>query len=255
MRWRLINLVAAMAFIAPLVVANGTTHADTAIVPPSVESLSRCIRQSQELAAVILMDKSKSLRDTDKFGRRALLGAALVDALSAATGFEIEGRNNQVDVLLTGFGTSLSNHTGAALRQDEWRTLGPETLPGIDGDLAGLGQMATDEDTDYVDALSGAMEALARHAAEMNAERPQSVCRLILWFTDGKFDISTSSQRRWWAQDIPLDSRTNTSRAVQRGRELLCAPQGVANEFVGSRSTSSRWASPGRSSNRRTSNC
>ena len=75
------------------------------------------------------------------------------------------------------------------------------------------------------------MEALSRHAAEMNSTQPQSVCRLILWFTDGKFDISTSSQRRSWAQDIALDSKTNTRLAVQRGRDLLCAPQGVANEL------------------------
>lgn len=223
--------IVAMGIVATFAWQQGAASADAADPPPAVENLSRCIRQSQQLAAVILMDQSKSLRDTDKFGRRSLLGAALVDALSAATGFEIEDRSSRVDLLVAGFGSALTSASGAPVSEADWITLGTSTLPQVDEQLAGFANRNGDEDTDYVDALTGAMGSLARHVAQMEQTGDDSVCRLVLWFTDGKFDISPSPQRRPWAQDIPLNSRGNAAKAIARGRELLCAPQGVANEL------------------------
>jgi hypothetical protein len=209
-----------------------TTHTrlqQASELPIGVTELLDCVARKQHLAAVMLIDESRSLRTTDSEDRRIDLSRSLAAALRQVSSVPIDGIATTLDLLVVGFSTDVRNDRLEPPTADDWVTIdGSEPYARIEAAIETFRERDLGLDTDYVTALQTAQELLLRRTQASTST--QSPCRAILWFTDGKFDIGSSDVRRPWAQDIEL-SDSGRKSAVERGVGLLCAPEGIADRL------------------------
>lgn len=216
----LLTLLGALP-IAKIAVAEDVINNDSTIV-----QLSDCVRSSFSLEAVVLVDESVSLVTTDNQGRRVALAKDIVSALTSAAIIEVDGVKPRIDVLVVGFGSDIASLGGKPVTKQDWVTLDDSTAPTLVESLSNFENRNKDRDTDYVDALQNASRLLGEHAQEMKDEGRPEPCRLIVWFTDGKFDIEKRSTPRPWAP-LTLDP----AEAEKLGRQILCSAEGVADSL------------------------
>ena len=199
--------------------------------PDAVSELVRCIADRQQLAVVLLIDESKSLRTTDPDASRVSLGQSLVEALNLVSSIPIDGQPSRLDVAVVGFGSSV-NVDDQPVSPGDWVTVDSDaTVTQVLSSVDRFRDRNGDNNTDYVDALAQAQTLLVERSVAVNPADPSQVCSAVLWFTDGRFDLTVSQDRRWWAQDLPMDTVEGTTRAIERGESLLCAPEGVADQL------------------------
>ena len=193
---------------------------------PAIQNLATCLATKLDLEAVILIDESVSLRKTDPEGRREALAKDIISAFGSAALQTVDGVNPRLDVLVVGFGSDLTNVLDTPLKDEDWVTLSDSTTPDLLDKLVLFKGRHNDRDTDYVDALQGASRLLGEHASEMKKETGIEPCRVVVWFTDGKFDIERASVPRAWAPNVK-----NPDQAEATGRQLLCGADGIANSL------------------------
>ena len=193
---------------------------------PAIQNLATCLATKLDLEAVILIDESVSLRKTDPEGRREALAKDIISAFGSAALQTVDGVNPRLDVLVVGFGSDLTNVLNTPLKDEDWVTLSDSTTPDLLDKLVSFKDRHNDRDTDYVDALQGASRRLGEHASEMKKETGIEPCRVVVWFTDGKFDIERASAPRAWAPNVK-----NPDQAEVAGRQLLCGADGIANSL------------------------
>ena len=137
--------------------------------------------------------------------KAALANLAAVDA-------EARRRDDPIaiDVYLAGFSVDFVD------RGDGWTTVDAESRPGLFDRLDEFEALDQGVDTDYVRALRGAAEVL----------EGEQGCHLVLWFTDGKYDIDPT------VDELPRGLRRARRRGSPRHRQAA-------------RSTTSRSAATG----------
>lgn len=219
-------IVSLLAFLGVLSFAKVADAEDLINNDATITQLSDCVRSSFSLEAVVLVDESVSLVTTDNQGRRVALAKDIVSALTSAAIIEVDGVKPRIDVLVVGFGSDIASLTGEPVTERDWVTLDESTAPTLVESLSNFETRNKDRDTDYVDALQNASRLLGEHAQEMKEEGRPEPCRLIVWFTDGKFDIEKRSTPRPWATLI-LDP----AEAEKLGRQILCSAEGVADSL------------------------
>lgn len=192
----------------------------------SIQNLATCLATNLDLEAVVLIDESVSLRKTDPEGHREALAKDIISAFGSAALQTVDGVNPRLDVLVVGFGSDLTNVMNTPLQDSDWVTLGDSTTPDLLDKLVSFKDRHNDRDTDYVDALQGASRLLGMHASQMKEETGTEPCRVVVWFTDGKFDIERASVPRAWAPTVK-----NPDQAESTGRQLLCGDDGIANSL------------------------
>lgn len=206
---------------------QGTTTADQ--LPDGVTQLLDCIARNQYLAAVVLVDESGSLKKTDPDARRVDLSRSLAAALRQISTVRIDDLETTLDVLVVGFSTDVRNAALEAPTTTDWTTVSdPDAYGRVEAAIDTFRSRNLGLDTDYVTALQTAQELLLRRIQTVFDS--SATCSAILWFTDGKFDISPSPVRRPWAQDIELDG-VGSELAVDRGVDLLCSAGGIADRL------------------------
>jgi hypothetical protein len=195
---------------------------------PQENALQACVRTNHKLNVLFLVDTSQSLAKSDPDSARVVGLISAVSALQA-----IGGGKTKVRVELVEFGTSPT------------RTLAPaplwETPPSDVTDvlLKEFRTKSDQQDTDYVSALKPWPSALVTPwgerkneagAIDLLAESDPGVCRLLVWFTDGKFDIDDKSGKLelpWHPETtnesiFRVKSAAGATDAERKGRELLC---------------------------------
>lgn len=197
-----------------------------------VGGLLECVAEQRQLAAVVLLDESRSLMTTDPDGYRVALSRSLVSSLHSVTRIPVDGFRTRFDLAVVGFSSDVQGDQGSVPSDGDWSTLDSAAIPqAVEARINQFVDRMDGNDTDYVIALGAAQEMLLRRAEVMSPDDPSKVCTAILWFTDGKFDLTPSDLRRPWAQDIPISSERGTRNAVTRGRELLCSSGGIADQI------------------------
>jgi len=204
---------------------------------PALTRLASCVAGRKQLAVVVLVDESGSLKKTDPTNSR--VAAAQVAATGLADLVRRSGKNLRVDVQVAGFGVDFEQ--GA-----QWVTVGPESTSEVSNQILSFADRNRGIDTDYVNALQGALESVRTHAQAMPSADGQLPCTAVIWFTDGKFDVedrlgSTTkqsgkdnrgeSQSKDYAQDIDLYAKGGGASTVARGKEVLCNSGGLADQF------------------------
>lgn len=200
------RVVTLWAMVAWLVFGAGsyTTTAATTDISGAGErafaDVAACVATADTLLVSTVVDQSGSLRNTDPSNQRVGAVDTAVDALFGLR----ETAEGELDVQMNlavfdggyeeivGWGSLSGDHPGRL------RETAAEELP----------QRNTGEFTDYRAALRGAQEGLRERSLSVDGE----ACKVVLWFTDGRFDVGD-----------------DTDAAV----EQLCAPQGIADGLRG----------------------
>ena len=210
----LLVVVAILGFVFS---SAGTTSAQEATGDAdAVANLGTCLAEERALSVVFLIDESASLEATDPEGRRVSAAQAALANLAAV---DAEARRRAdpitIDVFLAGFSVDFVD------RGDGWMTLDAQSRPALFDRLDGFGALDQGVDTDYVRALDGAADALGG----------QPGCQLVLWFTDGKYDIDpTSTNFRVdydeHAGEVAPAPASRPEYYEQVGRDWLCSDPG-----------------------------
>lgn len=202
---------------------------DSTDLPDGVSRLIDCIARNQYLAAVVLVDESGSLKRTDPEARRVDFSLSLAAALRQISAVRIDDLETTLDVLVVGFSTDVRNADLDAPDSEDWVTVAdPDAYGRVEAAIGTFRDRNLGLDTDYVTALQTAQDLLLRRTQAVGDST--TTCSAILWFTDGKFDISPSPTRRPWAQDVELDER-GSDDVVIRGVDLLCDAGGIADRL------------------------
>jgi hypothetical protein len=199
---------------------------------PALESVATCVRNSNRLLVLMLIDESASLRQTDPGARRVTAVKSALAGFSSLAALGTAGGRPTVQVSLAGF--SADFHTVV-----DWQGLDASTLPALQAQAEGFAGREDGIDTDFAAALSGAQSSLARRAAALTADGSVPPCRLVLQFTDGNYDIEPRNSparraaglRKPYAPGLALDTPAAAAEAVRRGRAALCRPDGIADEL------------------------
>ena len=184
------------------------------------EAIGGCFAARKEVLVVLVMDESASLGDaatgrpgTDPDARRVTAAQVALDGIA-----NLASQGTTVEVLLTGFSERLTTY-------GDWRRLDPSTRADIAADLEGFRRRNTGIDTDFYNAMDGVRTALARRTAESGERDP---CRLVLLFTDGRFDIDSRVPK-------PYDPRADDPKTTKAslGISALCAADGPMQRQIG----------------------
>lgn len=236
--------VRAVSIAAALLIAVGVVSPVALAAAPAVaqqeiewnEELATCMAVNRHLLAVFLVDESGSLDDTDPNDERVSvvrLGIASLRSMAERLNSDRDGAV-QIEVAVLGFASQ-------AVQRVPWTS--PDEALKSEG-LTGMSERDNGRETDYVNALIGARDAFAQRAGAISSESGIDPCKIMFWFTDGKFDIVTrgaSAQQdedveRWkeWAPDIDLFGPVGD--ILERGRAVICdatdyAGQGIADQL------------------------
>lgn len=220
--------LAALAAVAVTIVVGVVPSQGVGAAPnpeaDGIANLAACYARTGRMAVELVVDQSKSLRKTDSTGRRVELARAISQAFAQVGSVPIAGHDGRIDIRAVAFGTR-------TVEVSPWVTLDRK---GSDPFISGLDQFRErddDDDTDYVDALGNARADVLGRSAEIAPSDPSSVCRAVVWFTDGEFDFDPTGLRPGWASDLVIDSEGKVRQALQRGTELLCSPGGLADQY------------------------
>jgi hypothetical protein len=110
---------------------------------------------------------------------------------------------------------------------------------------ASAGQFAalnTGFETDYYVALVQAKQLLDQQAIAMDPTGTTPVCKLMVWFTDGRLELDNRTNQEEvqdygstapWAPNIPLTSSQPgiNGPATNRARQLMCQPGGLVDQM------------------------
>lgn len=173
------------------------------------EEVARLMRSFTDCAAgqgaadvVLLLDRSTSLQTSDPDNQRALAARQFVEQL----GLYSSESNVSINIKIAGF--------DGPYRPTEWVPLNPADLNPV---WSNLDVAATPDglETDYWSALQGANQDLA------TSGNPNS-CKLLVWFTDGKYTINTAGLYGL----KPYSSRSvfsDPEGVAQDGRNSICS--------------------------------
>jgi hypothetical protein len=228
------SVVAAVASPAGAPVNEQVTPA-TADAPLS--QLATCVAGRKQLAVVLLMDESASLKETDPGNARVTAAKVAVAGLA-----DLVGRSEEkvkIDTQVAGFGVDIE--AGAP-----WSSLTPSSLQDVNRRIDSFAERNSALDTDYVNALQGALESLRLRSSSIAGPDGDAPCTAVLWFTDGRYSVEDrltdarrargrdnrgESQTKAYAPEVDLYVKGGGARAMEQGREVLCRDGGVADQY------------------------
>lgn len=217
----LVMLVCA-GFVTPLT-SSPSAAAPIDATPEPTQEVGACLAGPSPTDLLILMDQSASVGVSDGNRLRVSATAYLLRQLAGYSEFN----KQDVQVAMAGFDSTYR-------RFSEWQNLEPSTVEALTSQLSALSDHAGGIDSDYASGLEGALQEL--EARQQHSSR----CQILLWFTDGQFDIDprkTPSQReqfgttKFYAPGITLDDTSATEKALGLGLGALCRNGGIVDQL------------------------
>lgn len=211
------------ATVATAQTAQPTDTSDTA----AVQRFGGCLKGGDRAGALlVLIDESASLNSSDPSAARVIAANYLLGQLSQ----QVDRERIRLDVAVAGFDRDYRNDDG-------WVQLGSGTLDGVTERVNGFRDRNRGFETDYMNALEGARQELARHGIDEPATQR---CQAIAWFTDGKLDLQprdTDGKRdehgtsKPYADGVDLTAESGVQAAEQAAETSLCRTGGLADQL------------------------
>ena len=215
--------------------AVASTSTSDGAVAESATRISACRdaaikKGNAKVDILFLIDTSQSLRKSDPIGK-TIRDPARVQAIeSVVEMLQPKADNSEplnIRVNFLDFGSSVRS----SFSPGGWQSIQEFNFPSIKD----FGSKDDDPDTDYVGALvdaGGVVDVLKQAASE-------SDCQIVLWFTDGKFDIDSktvngSREFNWLKSEIGdgiVKDSSSAKKAREVGERLLCE-KGDSREFA-----------------------
>ena len=216
-----VGIAFALGCVATMALGQESTD-DRALV----SSLNECIREENHLSVLFLMDESRSLASTDPEGNRAIAARAGLAGLGLLAEPPPGSQRVEVEVMIAGFGSEYVEYSRSEDHPDGFVPLRADRLRELDEELAGFANRLGAQDTDYVRGLLGAAGALA----------DRGPCRLLVWFTDGRYDIESDVSRPEYDERAGTTTDRGPDDYEAIGREWLCGgPGSIADLLRGER--------------------
>lgn len=216
MRVKLAFLAIVLATLAMVVPIAGSSpaQAQQSEVPPALVTLRSCLEQSQgtaRLLALVVVDESGSLQDTDPDDQRVPGVRALLSGLAGLTSQQPGGNDLEVLVRMVTFAEGYQSLVPEPVDADpSWNVLNETTFDQLSTQAGELADRDHGDFTDYLSALNGARRDLAIQSAELTADGGAPPCKLLVFFTDGRYDLALDADEA-------------------AGRQQLCAAGGVTD--------------------------
>ncbi len=193
----------------------------------TLEEMATCLRSSERLLLVLLVDESGSLRTTDPTNERVTAARLALRSFASLASTSVAGHRPRIDVLVAGFSSSF-----AAV--GPWAALDNSGLAAAEASVEGFAERNSGLDTDFPTALTGARRELAARSAALSEDGAAEPCKAILLFTDGRYDIDagdTPARReagteKQYAPGISLLDPDSGPLVEAAGRDLLCRTDG-----------------------------
>lgn len=224
--------VAALAMVwllaAPVPAAAQTADSDAA---QTLQSIATCVRSSNRLLLVVLIDESGSLRQTDPGNERVTAARIALRSFASLATAPVDDPP-AVDVLVAGFSSRFETVV-------PWESLDGTSVGRVELSVGMFAERNRGIDTDFPSALIGAQNALADRSAELSRQGGDDPCKVILLFTDGKYDIETGDTplrraegtEKSYAPGLSLLDPANDAAVEEAGRRALCDPAGIADRL------------------------
>jgi hypothetical protein len=177
--------------------------------------VANCYAKSNKLAVLALIDQSSSLHRTDPGARRVDALTGMLDNL-ARYGSMGETGDRRIQVQLAGFGTGFY--------PQPWQEINQQTGPALKAEARNFATRDNDNDTDFAMALAGAQSQFR----ELDAREGGQVCRLLLLFTDGMYELGSANVDRPYAAGV---GKGDLRGIVGRGQHFLCDSGGLVDQL------------------------
>lgn len=211
--------LASLLFASASLLAS-PAHADP--VSDAFENVTACLQERDQLQVLAIVDESASLRRTDPESTRSAALETVVRNLAGVQQTE-SGAAAAVEIKVMTFATDVRDLT-------DWLLLESDTVGELLEASRELAERDAGMDTDFVFALTAARDTMEERIAQL-ADQGVSVCPVLLWFTDGDYDLEPFSRTVPYAPDLPLQEPGNPELAMQIGRELICETGGLADQL------------------------
>jgi hypothetical protein len=196
----------------------------TGVAANSTAALQECVKTERSLSVLFLVDVSSSLisggksgNGSDPKGLRADTLEAVVELLNTPNEMAIQNRSGlEVEAAFLDFGSAVRNSFDEL---SNWNPL-QEVFDQKDL-LARFKSKVNDQATDYVGALEPNPDLNVssvdgeKGAIEM-LDEAKSPCRILIWLTDGKFDLGKATRKVSW------DTSSSSQGRLSRGTGYLC---------------------------------
>jgi hypothetical protein len=209
--------------------AAGGTPADVAA---TLEEIATCVSGSGRLLVVLLIDESGSLRQTDPGNERVTAAKLALQSFASLASSDAVETPPQIDVIVAGFSSTFGAATGFVRLDDR-------SVASLSAAVDTFASRNTGIDTDFPTALLGAQRALADRSAELSASGDRRPCKVVLMFTDGKYDVETgdtparraAGTEKEYAPGRSLLVPANREPVLAAGRAYLCNANGLADRL------------------------
>jgi hypothetical protein len=185
---------------------------DAPPLPDAVANIDRCLADSDQprLMALVVLDESGSIGHSDSEDERVPGVRALLRSLNDLAERDT-GRDVDVQVRIATFAATYEAF------DDGWRSLDSAGTSALDDAAGQLADREHGAATNHLAALEGARADMAERSAELTDGGSPPPCKLLVFFTDGAFD---------------LDREPLTDSADERtARDALCRPDGVVDQL------------------------
>jgi hypothetical protein len=208
---------------------------------PAAQTLSQCVQTNHELAVLMLIDESGSLRTTDPLNQRVDGIRAALTGLADLADTPVSGRKPKVSVLMAGFyGRVHPDPSTDPATADAWRTVDGSTVDELIQEASLYESRNVGKATDYATALLAAHRLLVEGAAELARDGGAPPCKALIWFTDGRYAIPLRVGKAGeglprsvsYAPKLRLDEQGAGRQAVTAGKKLMCRPAGLMDEIA-----------------------
>jgi len=148
--------------------------------------LSDCLASSARLDVLFVIDESGSLRETDPANRRVDAVRAALSALEQLQRSSTEriGKPLAVTVAFSGFASEFVQRT-------PWIPVKANSQTFLGEAVGAFASRNRGTYTNYLAALDGARVAFAQRSATTNDRDGRSVCKALVFVTDGRYDVGT----------------------------------------------------------------
>ncbi len=223
------HLLAGAAFLVMTMAFLTVPDSNPAVAQESLDTLSNCVRENRSLSTLFLVDASFSLQTNDPEDERV---QAIHSALSV-----LGALHSSTDVNVNVEFLDFSDVTRKSFSErPDWAS-----IPIAPSDQLGIARQYADRDqgaaTDYVAALEPWINPADKPvdeigALEMLERAPSDSCRLLVWFTDGQFDVNFYGTPRtvyWTETPTVIDSYSAADAVEALAIERLCRSGGLAD--------------------------
>ena len=207
-------------------------------IEENTEQLQKCVQSNGSLDILFLVDVSASLYrmdnkpGSDPDGLRVQALQAVTRLLGVTEGLDetnvaTKKPTHDVNLAFLDFGERV-RYSFQNKELQGWQSLSTFLRYDFKDDIFRRFKTARgDSDTDYVRALDPtSLKSKKVSQDEVGAlqvlKKGNSPCRVLLWFTDGKFDIDKSAHNVPWIAKGAVSGITEVREAIPSGKDYLC---------------------------------